>query len=360
MRDVLALVNGILGANSLSLGLGQGVPEVLQCHLADMEQQVKPQLGPPPAGAAAAVAPALEGQVPVLVQAALADRTDELVRLISRQWAAVSAPDDDAPVCTSSSSSSIAPEAQQQRGTAVIQSGQAADGTMASPRSSMPCVSCSGCVSSDGYGICDELPAQMPRVAQRVSPIEQQEGAGRVEGPSMAFGKTKMDSAAEPQCSAGATRDGAWRGMVGTIESAAAVLLAGVDDRRYTLNQLEQQLLASLQETAAEQGLAAAATGAQSVPPLLQRHALSQLLCGAVLHAFLNDVVQRAAVWGQGVAGTSSGCCPSSLSSSSLTTFKVLPSQVMKSVRCDTPQWVLKQLRVWMQGATLGCGRCTM
>jgi hypothetical protein len=63
MRDVLTLVNGILCANSLSLGLGQGVPEVVQRHLADMEQQVKQQLGPPPAAAAAAPASGLEGQV---------------------------------------------------------------------------------------------------------------------------------------------------------------------------------------------------------------------------------------------------------------------------------------------------------
>lgn len=59
MRDVLALVNGILCANSLSLGLCQGVPPVLQQHVDTMSLEVQEQLGP--VGAAARVP--LQGQV---------------------------------------------------------------------------------------------------------------------------------------------------------------------------------------------------------------------------------------------------------------------------------------------------------
>jgi hypothetical protein len=148
--------------------------------------------------------------------------------------------------------------------------------------------------------------------------------------------------------------------MVVKAESAAVMLLAGVDDGQYTLSQLEQQLLAKLQESAPEQGPAgAAATSVRPEQALQQRHALSQLLCGAVLHAFLKDDVYKTSVWGQGVAGRAGPGCSGSAGtcSSTLTTFRILPSQVMKSVRIDTPQWVLKQLRVWMQGATLGYGR---
>lgn len=59
MRDVLSLVNGILCANSLSLGLSQGVPPILQQHLDSMSQEVQDQLGP--VGAAGRVP--LQGQV---------------------------------------------------------------------------------------------------------------------------------------------------------------------------------------------------------------------------------------------------------------------------------------------------------
>lgn len=60
MRDVLSLVNGILCANSLAAGLSQGLPRVLQQHMAGMEQQVKQQLAPT---ATAPGASQLEGQV---------------------------------------------------------------------------------------------------------------------------------------------------------------------------------------------------------------------------------------------------------------------------------------------------------
>lgn len=61
MRDVCALVSGVLTANSLARGMSEGMPAVLQKHLTAMEQQAQQQLAP--AGPGDASREQLQGQV---------------------------------------------------------------------------------------------------------------------------------------------------------------------------------------------------------------------------------------------------------------------------------------------------------
>uniref|UniRef100_A0A383W3N2 Uncharacterized protein n=1 Tax=Tetradesmus obliquus TaxID=3088 RepID=A0A383W3N2_TETOB len=166
----------------------------------------------------------------------------------------------------------------------------------------------------------------------------------------------------------------AWRQVVSAAVCTADVLVAGIAAGCYTASDLEQELLAHLKDApqtaacvAASAATAAAAApqasaAAEATSSAGQQQQLCQLLSGAVLHALLTSGQQKLAVWA-GQAGP--GCCfeansSSSSSSSSMAHFVKLPAALMKVARDDGPLWLLQQLRMWLQAATLGStgGNC--
>jgi hypothetical protein len=74
------------------------------------------------------------------------------------------------------------------------------------------------------------------------------------------------------------------------------------------------------------------------------------LLCGATVCAYVRSSFHEAAVWGPECVGAGpDGGAPPGLQS-----FVQLPAQMMKAARGGAPLWVLRQLRLWLQDATLG------
>jgi hypothetical protein len=107
---------------------------------------------------------------------------------------------------------------------------------------------------------------------------------------------------------------------------------------------VEERLLRLLAQTQASEGEACA----------LQERAM--LLCGALLHAWLCSPAHERAVWSfnggcDGAAGDDADAAPLP---PALQSFRQLPSALMKVVRRGCSLGVLRQLRLWLQDATLG------
>jgi hypothetical protein len=147
-------------------------------------------------------------------------------------------------------------------------------------------------------------------------------------------------------------------------EAAAQQLVAGVTDRHFSMGEVEQLLIQALQQAQAAQmsstggDSACAGTGGQSsiwqqVSVHQQQEHLLLLLVGALMHALMCCLTVKAAVWADGVeAGTGESEAATAVGLPHLTQLPVL---LMKAARGNMPVWLLRQLRQWMQQATLGC-----
>lgn len=149
-------------------------------------------------------------------------------------------------------------------------------------------------------------------------------------------------------------------------EAAAQQLVDGVTDRQFSMGEVEQLLIQALQQAqAATQAAQVPVTGGNSAcatggPPSIQQvfahrqqEHLLLLLAGALMHALMCCPTVKAAVWAGGLeAGTAEAEAAAAVSLPHLTQLPVL---LMKAARGDMPVWLLRQLRQWMQQATLGC-----
>jgi hypothetical protein len=79
------------------------------------------------------------------------------------------------------------------------------------------------------------------------------------------------------------------------------------------------------------------------------------LLAGAVMHALLCSTRIGAAVWDGSSAVPVEGLKAIGGGTRALPHLVQLPALLMKAARGDVPVWLLRQLRQWMQAATLGC-----
>jgi hypothetical protein len=156
-------------------------------------------------------------------------------------------------------------------------------------------------------------------------------------------------------------------GFTAAAEAAAQQLVAGVTDRHFSMGEVEQLLIQALQQAqvatqAAQPSItgsnsACVATGDQpsiqlqvSVP--VQEHLLL-LLAGALMHALMCCPAVKAVVWAGGMKPDIHEA--EAAAAVGLLHLTQLPVLLMKAARGEMPLWLLRQLRQWMQQATLGC-----
>lgn len=150
--------------------------------------------------------------------------------------------------------------------------------------------------------------------------------------------------------------------ITAAAEAAAQRLLSGVNDGRFSMGEVEQQLLQALQHvqaavqaahtSAAGSAHAVTADGRQQLSAAQYEEHLLLLLAGALVHTLLCCPRAKAAVWATACTAhaqcvTVAAACPA------LPYLTQLPVQVMKAVRGDVPVWLLKALRHWLQSGTL-------
>jgi hypothetical protein len=188
--------------------------------------------------------------------------------------------------------------------------------------------------------------------------------------------------------------------LVTAAEAAAQQLVVGVADGRIRCSNLEQQLIQALQQAQAaqhrqhvqQQGEQPASCSAGGLQQELQEQAAAKqqqqqqqqeehlllLLSGAAMHALLCSARIKANVWQlnegaaadvaaqqhgdenetgvlEGQAAAAAAAAAAAGGSQELPHFTQLPVLLMKAARGAAPVWLLRQLRQWMQAATLGC-----
>jgi len=171
-------------------------------------------------------------------------------------------------------------------------------------------------------------------------------------------------AAAAAGCDPRGRPDAGTKAVVGVCAAAARICVAAVEQRKMRLSELEDklgELLASVPEpkpkpqaspTAGRGEAAAAAAAALEKAEQLRERGL--LLCGAMLHTYLRSAFHEHAVWrldecSSSDDGAEGGGVPLGLQS-----FVHLPTQMMRAVRAGSGLAVLRQLRLWLQDATLG------
>jgi hypothetical protein len=154
-------------------------------------------------------------------------------------------------------------------------------------------------------------------------------------------------------------------GLTAAAEAAAQRLLWGVTDGRFSMGEVEQQLLQALQHAQAAVQAAAhaaplagsahanAAGGCQQVSAAEHGQHLILLLAGALVHALLCCPRTKAAVWAIGCAAHTECAASGTPACPDLPYLTQLPVQLMKAVRGDVPVWLLRALRHWLQSGTL-------
>lgn len=160
--------------------------------------------------------------------------------------------------------------------------------------------------------------------------------------------------------------------LTAAAAAAAQQLVDGVTDGLFEMQAVEQLLVQALhQAQAAGQDHPTADGDAQhcgtgtgsacesqqgakqaSLQPHMQHVLL--LLAGAVMHALLCSTRVGAAVWDGGSAVPVEGPMTHGGDARALLHLVQLPAMLMKAARGDVPVWLLRQLRQWMQAATLG------
>jgi hypothetical protein len=158
--------------------------------------------------------------------------------------------------------------------------------------------------------------------------------------------------------------DAGARAVMGACFAAATRCVDEVERRRVRLRELEGrlvQLLAELPEQQQQQqqqqqspGRVAGSGGSVEAGAAGRLRDSALLLCGAMLHTHIRSPFHERAVWNadgadfDAEAGDEGGLPPG------LQSFVQLPAQMMKVVRGGCGLFVLKQLRLWLQDATLG------
>lgn len=157
--------------------------------------------------------------------------------------------------------------------------------------------------------------------------------------------------------------------LTAAAQAAAQQLVQGVTTGLFSMSEVEQQLIQALQnvQSAAPSNGSTGSTAAvhAKLPGDPQQVSLQQheehlllLLSGALMHALLCCPKVKASVWAVEAAGSEESGAKGAVaqpSNSCLPHLTQLPALLMKAARGDRPVWLLRQLRVWMQQATLGC-----
>jgi hypothetical protein len=167
--------------------------------------------------------------------------------------------------------------------------------------------------------------------------------------------------------------DACVRSLTAAAAAAAQQLVDGVTDGLFGMQEVEQLLVQALhqaqapgQDNPAEDWEAQRCgtdtgsrcelqQGAKQVSLQPHRQHVLLLLAGAVMHALLCSTRVGAAVWDGGSAVPIGGLMANRGGARALLHLVQLPAMLMKAARGDVPVWLLRQLRQWMQAATLGC-----